>query len=81
MYVQRLRACFETHPQADFVRVKPSYGQIGISASGQLCRPCIMKLATLEELRKAQIQSAQMRQRGLLRASFRGRQFPRSQRD
>ena len=80
IYVQKLRQQLKTHPQPELVRLVSGYGQVGISANGQLRSPHFRILATFDELRDAQVRSAQMRLRGQLRQSFRGKPWPATQR-
>ena len=80
IYVQKLRQQFNMHPEANLRRVVPTYGQISISATGQLQTPLVRVLATFEELRDAQVHSERMRQRGHLRTTFRGKPWPRRSR-
>lgn len=66
-YVQKLMRKFAANPPSDEIRVVSAYGQVGISASGQLQSPRVRILVTFEELRRAQGQTDCMRSRGELR--------------
>jgi hypothetical protein len=77
-YIQKLVRQFKVNPPRELMRVVRGYGGFSVSASGRFQKPRVLILTTFGEFQEVREQSERMRERGYLRATFKGMfyQFP-----